>query len=115
EWWSQLVSDVNALAKKYQLHSCRAVCHKYGSSECRFQFPHEIVLNSKFDAETNSFFLRALNPLVNWFNPEMMICTRHNHDLKCILSGKAAKAAMFYITNYITKFDQRTYQILSLL
>ncbi|KAF8191899.1 hypothetical protein K438DRAFT_1590515, partial [Mycena galopus ATCC 62051] len=45
----------------------------------------------------------------------ILICFRHNHELKCILSGKAAKAAMFYITNYITKFDEKTYHILSLL
>lgn len=38
-----------------------------------------------------------------------------NHDLKCILSGKAAKAAMMYITDYITKMDTKTYQLLSLL
>jgi hypothetical protein len=40
---------------------------------------------------------------------------RHNHDIKCILSGKAAKAAMFYITDYITKMDLKTYEMLSLL
>ena len=31
------------------------------------------------------------------------------------MSGKAAKAAMFYITDYITKADLKTYQVLSLL
>ncbi|KAJ7790080.1 hypothetical protein B0H14DRAFT_2301253, partial [Mycena olivaceomarginata] len=30
-------------------------------------------------------------------------------------SGKAAKAAMFYISDYITKFDEKTYHTLSLL
>jgi len=40
---------------------------------------------------------------------------RHNHDLKCILSGKSAKAAMFYISDYITKMGLKTYKMLSLL
>ncbi|KAI6014638.1 hypothetical protein EDC04DRAFT_2522802, partial [Pisolithus marmoratus] len=38
-----------------------------------------------------------------------------NHDLKCILSGKSAKAAMFYISDYITKMGIKTYVMLSLL
>ncbi|KAG0702028.1 hypothetical protein DFH29DRAFT_760579, partial [Suillus ampliporus] len=38
-----------------------------------------------------------------------------NHDLKCILSGKAAKGAMCYISDYITKMDLKLYQILSML
>ncbi|KAI6008004.1 hypothetical protein EDC04DRAFT_2506671, partial [Pisolithus marmoratus] len=39
----------------------------------------------------------------------------HNHDLKCILSGKSAKAAMFYISDYITKMGLKTYAMLTLL
>jgi len=31
------------------------------------------------------------------------------------LSGKAAKAAMFYITDYITKMDIKTHEMLSLM
>ena len=52
---------------------------------------------------------------VNNFNPYILVCCRHNHDLKCILSGKAAKAAMFYLSDYITKMDTKTYEMLSLL
>jgi hypothetical protein len=36
-------------------------------------------------------------------------------DIKCILSGKSAKAAMFYITDYITKMDVKTHGMLSLM
>ena len=53
--------------------------------------------------------------MVNYFNRYILVYCRHNHDLKCILSGKAAKAAMCYITDYITKMDIKTYQMLSLL
>lgn len=52
---------------------------------------------------------------VNYFNPIILVFCCHNHDIKCILSGKAAKAAMFYITDYITKMDLKTYEMLSLL
>ena len=53
--------------------------------------------------------------MVNYFNRYIIVYCHHNHDLKCILSGKAAEAAMCYITDYITKMDLKTYQMLSLL
>ena len=52
---------------------------------------------------------------INYFNPYILVFYRHNHDIKCILSGRAAKAASFYITDYITKMGLKTYQMLSLL
>jgi len=52
---------------------------------------------------------------VNYFNPYILVFCRHNHDMKCILSGRGAKAAMFYISDYITKMDVKTYEVLSLL
>ncbi|KDQ05500.1 hypothetical protein BOTBODRAFT_92493, partial [Botryobasidium botryosum FD-172 SS1] len=67
------------------------------------------------DPETNSIFLLCLDGTVNNFNPYILVFCRHNHDIKCILSGKAAKAAMFYITDYITKMDLTTYEMISLL
>ena len=100
-----------------QRHHCHEVCHKYrtNSTTCRFEFPHDIVPYSYFDSDTNSIFLKCLDPMINYYNPYILIYCRHNHDLRCILSGKAAKAGMFYITDYITKMELRTYQLLSLL
>ncbi|KAF8231123.1 hypothetical protein L208DRAFT_1126231, partial [Tricholoma matsutake] len=60
-------------------------------------------------------YLLCLDPNVNYYNPLILVYCHHNHDLKFILSGKAAKAAMFYITDYIIKKDLKTYEILSLL
>ena len=99
-----------------QRHVCAPVCHKYGNeSWCRFLFPHEIVDASYFDSDTKSIVLMCCDEIVNNFNPYILVYCCHNHDLKCILSGKAAKAAMFYISDYITKMDTKTYKMLSLL
>ena len=74
-----------------QRHGCRKVCHKYGNDDrCRFLFPHEIVEASYFDPEMNSIFLLVRNGTINYFNPYLLVFCRHNHDIKCILSGKAA-------------------------
>ncbi len=92
------------------------MCHKYGNEgKCRFLFPHDIVEASYFDEESNSIMLAVRDPTVNYHNQYILVFCRHNHDLKCILSGKSAKAAMMYITDYITKMDLKTYQLLSML
>ncbi|KAF8317919.1 hypothetical protein DL93DRAFT_2055209, partial [Clavulina sp. PMI_390] len=113
---SEFLSDVKKTGEALQRHPtpCRPVCHKYGSKTCRFEFPHEVIETSSFDADTNSIRLKARDPTINWFNPIILASCRHNHDLKCILSGKSAKAAMFYISDYITKNDEKSYEVLSL-
>ena len=116
DWQIFMESEVKKLGEVLQRHTCRPVCHKYGNVDnCRFLFPHEIEPLSYFDSETNSIILKCLDGMVNYFNRYILVYCRHNHDLKCILSGKAAKAAMCYITDYITKMDIKTYQMLSLL
>jgi len=113
-------AEFNAEVKKcgeiLQRHSvpCKPVCRKYGSTECRFGFPHEIVNEPRFEPDTNSIVLRCEDPMINWYNPHILTFCRHNHDIKCILSGKSAKAAMFYITDYITKNDEKLHQVLSM-
>lgn len=121
EWiqdWNEIfVSEVKACGEILQRHECRPVCHKYGNTnKCCFLFPHEIVDASYFDPTTNSIVLMCRDANINYFNPYILVFCRHNHDIKCILSGKSAKSAMFYITDYITKMDVKTYhQMLSLM
>jgi hypothetical protein len=110
DWDSVLLTQVKLCGEALQRHTCRAVCHKYGNEgSCRFLFPHDIVDSSYFDPDTNSVVFQCRDGTVNYFNPYILVFCRHNHDLKCILSGKAAKAAMFYISDYITKMD--TYMV----
>src|SRR5260370_3568450 len=59
--------------------------------------------------------MKCLDGNVNYYNPHLLTSAHHNHDIKNILSGKSAKAAMFYITDYITKNDEKLHQVLALL
>ena len=111
-------ADVKLLGEQVQRHDnpCRKnVCFKYGSTECRFGYPHDIIEKSYFDESANAVILKCLDPLINYHNPTILAFCRHNHDLKCILSGKSVKAAMFYISDYITKNDEKMHQVLSML
>src|SRR5258708_10669346 len=113
---SEFVQDVRNCAEILQKHECRNVCHKYGhTNECRFLFPHEYVPKSYFDEITNSVVMKCLDGNVNYYNPYLLTSAHHNHDIKNILSGKSAKAAMFYITDYITNNDEKLHQVLALL
>ncbi|KZV80624.1 hypothetical protein EXIGLDRAFT_629850, partial [Exidia glandulosa HHB12029] len=104
DWVDDFEWDVKKLGENVQRHICKDVCTAYNfQGPCRFLFPHEVHESSSYDPETKSITLRTLEPDVNYFNPEVLVMCRHNHDMKCILSGKAAQAAMFYISNYITK------------
>ena len=116
EFEAEFDAEVKKCGEILQRHSvpCKPVCMKYGSTECRFGFPHEIVNEPRFEPDTNSIILRCEDPMINWYNPHILTFCRHNHDIKCILSGKSAKAAMFYITDYITKNDEKLHQILSM-
>jgi hypothetical protein len=115
-WDTVYVTEVKQCGEVLQRHRCRPVCHKYGNEDrCCFLFPHEIVEASSFDPESNSVVLMCRDANVNYFNPYILVFCRHNHDMKCILSGRGAKAAMFYISDYITKMDVKTYEVLSLL
>ncbi|KAJ3751899.1 hypothetical protein EV360DRAFT_56175, partial [Lentinula raphanica] len=117
QWKMEMNDDHKVLGEHLQRHVCGAVCVKgrKANSECRFGYPHEIVTNSSFDKDTNSIIFSRLESDVNGHNPFLLVQTRHNHDLKCILSGRAGKAAMFYISDYITKMPLKTEQLLSIL
>ncbi|KZV61620.1 hypothetical protein PENSPDRAFT_592609, partial [Peniophora sp. CONT] len=79
------------------------VCYKYGSQECRFGFPHEIIRESRFDRDSSSILLKTLDAWIVSHNKYALSACRHNMDTRYILSGKGGKAGMFYISGYITK------------
>jgi hypothetical protein len=110
EWDSIMATKVKHCGEVLQCHRCKWVCHKYGNDErCRFLFPHEVIEESYYDAASKSVVLKCGDGTMNYLNPYILVYCRHNHDLKCILSGRAAKAAMFYITDYITKTELKTH------
>ncbi|KAG0705979.1 hypothetical protein DFH29DRAFT_784335, partial [Suillus ampliporus] len=117
EWGADVFAmEIKKCGEMLQCHHCRPVCHKYGNvDKCRFFFPHKVVEVSYFDSESNAIVFVCCDGTVNYFNPYILVFCQHNHDLKCILSRKGAKAAMFYISDYITKMDTKTYEMLSLL
>lgn len=89
--------DVKYCGEQLQCHHHRSVCNKYIHNSCRFQFPHEFVVESYFDVKTNSVILACCDQMVNYYKEWVLVVCCFNHDLRCILSGKSCKAATFYI------------------
>ncbi|KAE8236922.1 hypothetical protein A4X13_0g8983, partial [Tilletia indica] len=98
--------DHHLLGEALQRHSCRATCFKGGRNTCRFHYPHALNNASTFDPTDNSVNLQIKDSTINWHNPELLVATRHNHDLKSVQSGKSSAAAAAYITSYATKSDE---------
>lgn len=59
--------------------------------------------HTELDNETLSIMLRHLHPWINNFNDVVLFLFQSNMDIKCVGSGLAAKAFVYYITDYITK------------
>ncbi|CAD7067792.1 unnamed protein product [Tilletia caries] len=102
----QFELDHSLLAHEVQRHRCTFTCFKGGRDSCRFLFPHDVVKDSSFNPDDNSISLRIQHPLINWHNPNLLVATRHNHDLKAVQSGKSGAAAASYITSYTTKSEE---------
>ena len=58
--------------------------------------------------------LKRTNEMVNNYNPIMMTAIRSNHDIKFIPSGKDGYNIAFYVTDYATKSQLSTHQIVPL-
>ncbi|THU95726.1 hypothetical protein K435DRAFT_585876, partial [Dendrothele bispora CBS 962.96] len=105
EWNKTFEYEHKRVVEKVQRPRCQGVCFrgKAPGSTCRFGYSHEIEQRCGFDIDSNSIIFPVLEPDINYHNPYIIVFTRHNHDLKCFLSGKAAEAAMFYISDYLEK------------
>jgi len=108
--------DSNAVASKRQIHSKNhsQTCFKYcknGSRECRFLFPRQLVAKAHVDGY-GVVQLERNNQWVNPWNPTLSSVLRSNHDISFIPTVTKALAAVYYMTNYATKYDVSQYQLI---
>ena len=106
--------DVNKLVTVANTHKCRATCHNYGhTNDCRFEYPRELVEESTF--EDNQLMLKRTSEWINNYNPVTIECTRSNMDIKPVITGKDGKNIAFYITNYATKSQLSSHNMIPLI
>jgi hypothetical protein len=101
--------DLHNLIKRCQSHTHHPTCFKYWRGppepkECRFDLDESnAVPISTINPVTGEITLRCLDGLANNFNETIIEAIRCNMDIKFIGSGPAAKAVLYYITDYINK------------
>jgi len=93
--------EVAAIVDSVQMHKCHPSCYKYGDGTCRYKYPKDKVPKSNFDK--GFVELERDDEWVNNYSPWVLDALRCNMDIQFISSGKAGKALIFYITNYMTK------------
>ncbi|KZP00253.1 hypothetical protein CALVIDRAFT_469531, partial [Calocera viscosa TUFC12733] len=103
-------SHVSDLVCANNWHEHRASCWIYlrpgeekSDAKCRMRIDGITRALSAVDEESGSILLRRLHPWINEYNPVIMFLLKCNMDLQYIGSGEGAKAALYYITDYITK------------
>ena len=74
---------------------------------CKARFPRLVIVKSFVD-ESGHLHLKKLKPWINTISPVLTYLLRCNTDVTSLRSGTAAKAAIHYLTNYVTKASLRT-------
>ena len=110
------IAYINELVSVYNWHKHKKTCFKYAAAEgsipndpemqdklCRMRIDGSTRAHTDIDEETGSILLRRLHPRIANYNDLVMLLLRGNMDIKYIGSGEAAKALVYYITDYITK------------
>lgn len=109
-FWKDFDGHVNALVKEYNWHVHTATCWKHLSRgqarddhNCRMGIDGHTCPETVLDPETSSILLRRLHPRIASYNDVVIFLVKCNMDIKFIGSGEAAKAYLYYLTDYITK------------
>ncbi len=110
EFEKQFQLFVKDLAIACNWHNHTDSCWKYlddndprDDDHCRFRVNGKTKSFTELDPETSSVLLRRLHPWINNYNDLVLFLVQCNMDIKYIGSGEAAKALVYYVTDYITK------------
>jgi len=107
------VKDLRNVIQECQCHSHTSTCYKYCKpgepKECRFELDEENVVATTHFSEAGFIVLCRLDGMVNNYCPTIAEACRCNSDIKFMASGDAAKSVLFYITDYISKTQQKSH------
>lgn len=116
QFWLHFASDVNDLVTHTNWHQHTETCWKYlrrgearTDETCRMRIDGTTRKDTTVDNESGSILLRRLHPRIANYNDVIIFLIRANMDIKHIGSGEAAKALIYYVTDYITKSSLPTH------
>lgn len=111
-WQTQYKRTINNLLFRVNYHICRKeVCMNNKYNKCRSRFPRDTYDDDLVDYETGALRLKKTEQWLNTFTPAITYLLRCNTDTTSLLSGTAIKAAIAYVTDYISKSSLKTHVI----
>ena len=109
-----LKEDLEQLVPLVNTHKHTTSCYKDDSEICRYGFFRPIVEES-YVSDNQEIHLKRLDERINNYQEEITTSVRCNNDIKFLPSGKDCRALSFYVTDYQTKTELSTYNILEIL
>ena len=107
----EINEELHQLVRYCNIHKCNTSCFKNEKVKiCRYHYPRPIQLISVMDGD--EIIIKRLERLTNNYEEITMLAMRCNHDCQFVGSGKASRAAAFYITDYQVKSGLTTHNIL---
>lgn len=106
-----------AIATSVQVHECRENACLFlskGRWVCKRRAPFELS-KTDYIEEDGAWGVKRLYPFFNTWNPGILRSVRSNHDIKLITNGGDTKDITWYITNYATKKQRRSFNTSALL
>ncbi|KDR81143.1 hypothetical protein GALMADRAFT_16617, partial [Galerina marginata CBS 339.88] len=109
-FWIAYHEYIIQLLHEYNWHVHNATCWKNLKSNqekiaknCRMRMDGTLYKETIIDSTTGAIQLRRLHPAIASYNDVATFLMKCNLNIQFIGSGDAAKAYMYYITDYITK------------
>lgn len=114
-WKEDVETDVNKIVPLVQTHKHTFICCNNGGKTCRFHFPRNVNLEAKFQNGIYLLERQAGAEFINNYNKWIAYVLRNNHDIQHITNGPDSKSVHFCISDYITKAQLKSHQILALI
>lgn len=107
------LKEASLLASQVNMHkrTHTASCRKFGTKECRFNFPRSLIPESVYDETTGGILSSRNNEWLNPYNLVLMYLLRCNHDIQLLSTSSDALALIYYITDYATKRQLKSYEL----
>jgi hypothetical protein len=102
--WEALKRDSNRVAYNSQLHRHTETCYKYKTVHCRFGAPWNQVDYTNIGDDCILRLKRNHDRVVT-YNRAIASAFRHNQEISYMYTVAKSLSAMYYMTNYATKFD----------
>ncbi|PPQ74557.1 hypothetical protein CVT26_007815 [Gymnopilus dilepis] len=110
EFWREYKEHVIRLVNEYNWHEHTATCFKYvrkgevkNDKTCRMRMDGIIHQETTIAQDNGYIQLRRLHPWVASYSDLVIFLMKCNVNLQFIGSGDAARAFIYYVTDYLTK------------